>query len=251
MSTVVFDLVLIGIVVLCCWHGFKTGLINGILGILAVIISIYAAGLVSEVYSPEFTGALEPFATGVVDSTLTSILTWDGEKSDAADPEGDGDDKKAKAPPVILTPEQKEDVYTVCHATLTGLGIADAPAKDLAEQVAKEETVVGQEMSVTLTSVLCRRGAYVAGFALVFMLVAIAFCAVANIIDIKFGIPGLENVNHVLGALLGAAMGIMIIITLTSFCRYLGLFIPEKVMTGSRLFGRLVVKNRVADMFGF
>ena len=64
----IIDIVLLVIVALCTWSGYKKGLIGGIAGILAVIIALFGGSLLSSAYAHEVIPALEPFVDGYVDS---------------------------------------------------------------------------------------------------------------------------------------------------------------------------------------
>ena len=67
----ILDIVLLVIVALCTWGGYKRGLIGGIAGILAIIIALFGGSLVSSAYAHEVVPALEPFVNGYVDSQNT------------------------------------------------------------------------------------------------------------------------------------------------------------------------------------
>ena len=66
----VLTLSLLLIVLLCTWSGYKRGLILSVLSILAIIISIYGANLLSTTYSYEVIDALRPFASGFLETTI-------------------------------------------------------------------------------------------------------------------------------------------------------------------------------------
>ena len=72
----VIDIVLLIIIALCTWNGYKRGLIGGIAGILAIIVALLGGSLLASAYSQEVVPALEPFVDGYVDSldNRTAIL---------------------------------------------------------------------------------------------------------------------------------------------------------------------------------
>ena len=76
MIRLILDIVLLVIVALCTWTGYRKGLIGGIAGILAVIIALFGGSLLSTAYSREVVPVLEPFVDGYIDSAATrdSIL---------------------------------------------------------------------------------------------------------------------------------------------------------------------------------
>ena len=68
---IIIDLVLLLIVALCIWNGYKSGLIGGFAGILAIIIALLAGSMLSSNYAYEAIPVLEPFVDGYIDSQKT------------------------------------------------------------------------------------------------------------------------------------------------------------------------------------
>lgn len=67
-------------------------------------------------------------------------------------------------------------------------------------------------------------------------------------IDLSFGLPGLEIVNHILGALLGAARCVMVLIVLACVARYLGIVLKGEIVEGSYFLDLLMEKNLLSDI---
>ena len=68
---IIIDLVLLLIVALCIWNGYKSGLVGGFAGILAIIIALLAGSMLSSNYAYEAIPVLEPFVDGYIDSQKT------------------------------------------------------------------------------------------------------------------------------------------------------------------------------------
>ena len=103
----IIDLVLLLIIILCAWRGFRNGLIAGVLAVCAVLFSVYAADILADTYSGEFTKMLEPFVTGVVDTASTSADEYF--------------EKKGGEP----------GVYEMTRKTLEGVGFMKSAAKNV------------------------------------------------------------------------------------------------------------------------
>jgi hypothetical protein len=100
---IIIDLLLIGILALCVWNGYRKGLILGISGILALVVAFYGANLIADTYSSEFISMVKPFIAGIVDKSV------DETSVDIEEPRGaDGPDRTAD-------PEQ---VYEVSYESL-------------------------------------------------------------------------------------------------------------------------------------
>ena len=232
--SICLDLAIVAIVALCAWRGFRTGIINGVSWIVALVIAIYGANLVSTAYYSEFSDMLEPFAQGVVENTLNGS--------------GDDDSDAIISPDMTLDELEGLDVYEVSRAALEKLGIADGPAEEIAREVAETNDRVGTQMTAELTALLCDRAAFVAVFAIAFAIIAIVFTIIGNIFDLSFGLPGHENLNHITGAALGIIRGIIIILVIGCIGRYLGLLISAEAMDKTLIFRHLVETNKLAEL---
>ena len=233
------DLALVAIVAFCGWRGFRTGIINGVAWIIAIIIAVYGANLIATAYSGEFTGMLEPFAIGVVDNAL-------GGDEDNADGDGEG----IFSSTLTVQELQALDVYDVSMLILQNLGLSAGAAEGIARETAQLNHMAGTQMTTDLTALLCDRVTFVALFAIAFALIFIVFSIIGNVLDLSFGLPGLEDLNHITGAALGVIRGLMIITVLAVFVRYTGLFIPKETVSATRILSRLVENNQLATLIG-
>ena len=151
---------------------------------------------------------------------------------------------------MTLTEEDKQDPYTVCVASLMRLGLADSAAEKIAQRVSAEVNTVGQRFIDAVTRELSLALCRVAIFTIAFILVAIIFVVIGNIININFGLPGLEKVNNIGGVAIGIVKGIIILMFVGCLMRYTGLLIPEEKVTGAFLFGIFVTRNFIASRVG-
>ena len=69
--TLIINIVLLVIIALCTWGGFKRGLVGGIAGLLAIVIALFGGSLLSATYSGEVIPALKPFVGGIIDTPAT------------------------------------------------------------------------------------------------------------------------------------------------------------------------------------
>ena len=61
---IIIDILLLVIIALCTWNGYKRGLLVGVAWILAIINALFGASLLSSAYAHEVVPALEPFVDG-------------------------------------------------------------------------------------------------------------------------------------------------------------------------------------------
>lgn len=233
------DLALVLAVLYCGWRGFRTGIINGICSILAVIVAIYGANLVATAYSSEFTGVMKPFATGLVESIESDLADYAAGTAD--------EDVEPKLP---LSVTELDDDVLLSRSVLRELGFLEEVAAAMAERVpvVREERSLSQVEAVT--EVICDRICFVLIFAIAYLLITLVFSVIGNVLDVTFGIPGHENINHITGAVLGVAQGVMLVIVLTCLVRYLGILIPDTLLERTWITEKLVEGNKLASLLG-
>ena len=205
MLRLILELVLLAILLLCAWRGYRNGLISGILAICAVLFSFYAADVLADTYSGEFTKMLEPFVSGVVDSAWTA--------AEDSFPEG-----------------HEPEVYEMTLATVEGAGLMKSAAVNVARSVAAEVTETGAVLRSVIVDKLCILASYVLTYAVMFILLIIAFGVIGNLFNLAFKLPGLELINGVLGALLGLFKGLLFCFAIAWALRFLGMLLPEETV---------------------
>lgn len=255
---ILIDLILAAIVIYCGWRGYKNGILRGVCGILAIVVSLYGANVVASVYSSEFTGVLNPFISGIVDSSVSKVLEYDGkqelEDSDRISfslKDDDEEEPQRKSRQIIfLTDSEKEDVYKVCYASCRYLGLSDGASETVASRVELSTASVGQNMSADLSDALCERLAFVVTFAVAFTLIAIVFAVIGNIINLTFAIPGAQKVEPYVGIAFGIVKGIMLIMVISVLFRYTGMLISDDTVEKTILLELLIKSNPVAKSIG-
>ena len=195
-------IIFIAIPVFCAWRGYKNGIIRGVFGILAIIVALYCGNIIANMYSKDFDGMLSPFIGGMVDTSENTVMS----KPDEA--------------VVHISDSEKTDVGAVSYAIIRQMGVAEGAAKALAEEVSEECANVDQAMCDTIGEKLSARFSYIVVFCVAFAMIAILFTVIGNIINISFQIPVLGVAEPILGAVLGAVRGILIMYAVAMFLRW-------------------------------
>ena len=224
------DLSIIGIVVFCTWRGYKNGLIRGVFGIVALIVSLLVANIAAEAYSNEASGALAPFVGGVVESTFSDLVEEGLDES-------------------VLLEQQIDTVeFGTAYSALRRIGLPEAAAAHIAEMAVMEEepgTMLTDLIADKLSSAL----AFVAVFTIAFVLLAIVFAVVGNLIGFVFSLPGMKWIDIIAGSVLGLAKGIIIVYTIAVFARYFGL-LAIGTLESTSVLNYLVNNNPIANALG-
>ncbi len=254
MSTAI-DIALVLVVAFSAWRGFRNGFIRGIFGVLAIIIAIYGANLIAKTYSNEFTSMLEPFVSGVVDKSITGVLTdetsEDGTDFEILDSENTAEDTALTEADgdIALAEQTHTEVYTISYKALRAIGVSEEASKQLADKVDSEIESVGQQLSNNLTQKLCEALAYIAVFGISFILIAIIFAVIGNVVNLAFSLPGIEMVDKIIGLVMGLLRGLLVLLVLGVVIRYLGLLSSE-TFEETVLLNYIVNNNPIANILG-
>lgn len=223
----ILDLVLLLIIALCAWRGYRNGLIAGVLAVAAVLFSFYAADILADTYSGEFTRMLEPFVSGVVDSSYTAA-------EEKLEPLG-----------------RSESVYDMADEMMRGVGLMKSAEKNAAKSLNETVSETGYILRTAAVDQLCTTAAYVLTFLVMFILLIIAFGVIGNLFNLEFKLPGLELVNGLLGVLLGLAKGLMYAFAIAWVLRFTGLFISEEIVDKTFLLSKLMQGCPLVGFLGY
>jgi uncharacterized membrane protein required for colicin V production len=234
LTTLFIDLAILGTIVFCAWRGFKSGLIRGVFGVISLVVSLLLANVAAITYSDEAKGMLMPFVSGIIDSTITEMVE-------------DGLEYQHLAHDHVIDDVDFGTAYTV----LRQIGLSEAAAVSLAEQALEADVAGGVNvfLSDLIADKLSSALSYVAVFGIAFLLVAIAFAVVGNLVGIVFALPGLKLVDMIAGAVLGLFKGVIIVYTIAVIVRYFGL-VAQSTLERTIVLNYLVNNNPIANMLG-
>ena len=91
------------------------------------------------------------------------------------------------------------------------------------------------DMTDAVVSVLCDTITYVGGLLLAFLLILIFLVAVANIGNLSFRLPNMENLDEIGGTVLGFVRGFLYCVLLSWLLSFLGLIIGKNTIESTTL----------------
>ncbi len=253
---IILDILVVAVALFCAWRGWRKGIIGGLCAILAIIVSFYGANLIASTYSAEFTGIVEPFAHGIVDTMVNRVTGANEEEeaepitASAEEATGEEEGRKKRPVVVVLSEEEKEDVYSVAFAVLRQVGFHEDTAAKVAQKSVEVADFVGSDLSEFLAEELCSVVAYVGVFVIAFVLIAIIFVVVSNVLDLVFNLPGIELVNRILGLVLGLGLAFCILQFVGCIARFTGIIISDETIGSTMLFKYFVENNYLAEFIG-
>lgn len=218
------DIVLVVIIALCTWHGYRKGLIGGVAGILAVVVAIFGANLLSTAYSHEVTPVLHPFVDGYIDSQNT--------RKEILERMGYGNSDLSLEDIIAQDSSLKNDYAYEC---MRQVGFYEKHAEKLADKSVKCSAENGVSMTEAVISTLGDAITYVGGLMLFFLLILILLVAIANIGNLSFRLPNLEVADGVGGAVAGCLKGCLYCVLLCWLLGFFGIVIGKDTLSSTAL----------------
>lgn len=239
METII-NLVLVGVVLLCAWSGYKKGIIMGVGGILAIIVSLYGANLLANTFSFDFIPAMRTFASGYMEAQIKADdgvierMGWD-------DTDFSVNDLLEKYP------ERELEFCTTCYQTL---GIDENTSDIMAAEAVEYAGENDENIVDSVVEILCEKLSYAACFILAFLLILILLTVIGNLPNLSYKIPNLDTVNDIGGTVLGVVTGIMFCTVIVWALKFTGKIIGGDTLSSAWLANIFLEKNFLAHYLG-
>ncbi len=237
----ILNLVMLAVILLCVWKGYKRGLILGIGSLLVFVISLYAADLLSDTYAYEVNDALRPFASGYMETNINQKVR---EEFGIA---GSSTGSLSVADYLAANPDQ---AVAFCRRTYEHMGIYGATAQTMADQAVAYASEKGRPVPDAMVEILCSTLSYVGGFLLFFILILIFLTVLGNLPNLTFKIPGGELLSDLGGMFTGLVQGIFFCSILAWILKFTGVLLSQDTLAGSYLCSLLMGHNPLSAFFG-
>jgi Colicin V production protein. len=216
----VIEILLLFVILLCIWNGYKKGFVMCIGGILAIIVSLYVGDLLADTFTSAVTPAVHPFVSGYMDGTEGKI------NATLSDLLGSGSqlsiEDAIKANPDIKT--------ELCEKSFEKVGIYSSTAKVMAKDAISYETETGSTLSEAIIDETCNYFTYFIIFLIFFAITLIILTVLGNILNLSFKIPEMDKLNDIGGIASGAVTGLMFCAIIVWALKFSGLLFPEAQM---------------------
>ncbi|MGM9615020.1 MAG: CvpA family protein [Oscillospiraceae bacterium] len=240
--TTIINLILVGIIIVCAWQGFKKGIIMGIIGVLVIILSLYGAQLLSDTFSYEIIPVLKPFVGGVMDTriedTAYSVLGYEPDEN------GDYHVTESLADILEQMPESRKEI---CRWAYRDLGIYDDVAEDMAQKAVDYADENGASLSSAITAILCQSISWYGGFLLAFILVFAALTVLVNLPNLSFHLPYIGLLNNLVGLGIGIFTGFLFCSIIVWVLQFTGLVLPQDTIQNAGVAAWFLDRNLLAS----
>jgi len=232
------DIIVVAIIAIAVWSGYKKGVIMGIGGIIVLIIALVAGNALSNAYSQEVVTAMRPFASGYTDKLLSeSVYAELGVK----DSEYSIEDLLKQKPELNVSASKR---------AMLALGLSEDAAETVAMDAVKYTNQNGVTLSEGLTETVCSKVAFSVGFLLFFLLAAIILTVIGNISNLSYRIPYIGIGNEIGGALCGIVEGVILCMVFAWALRFMGIVFPDGVLQDTMLVEYFMNNNIIASYLG-
>lgn len=242
----VVSLLLVAILIICAWKGFKKGIIMGIIGVLVIILSLYGAQLLSDTFSYEVIPVLKPFVSGYAEN-LVEKTTFDAFGYEA-DINGEYHVSRSIAD---LLEEQPDARYDISSRVYRSLGIYGAVSNSMAQKTVAYADQNNATLPSAVVTILCQSITWYGGFILAFILLFAALTVVVNVLNLSFRLPYVGIINDLGGLAVGVYTGILLCAVIVWALQFTGILLPEEALGESSIAGWFLDRDLLANYINF
>ena len=239
----IINLVLIAILVICAWRGYKKGIILGIIEVLVIILSLYGAQLLSDTYSYEVIPVLKPFVSGYLEAQVeeNTYLAFGYEEDPVT---GRFDTPYSATDLLVSQPDMRQ---TVISETYKGLGIYDSMTQSLTARTLEYSQENNASVASSVVTVACQSVTWYGAFLLAFIILFAIMSVIVNLPNLSFKIPYVGIVNDIGGVIIGLFVGALFCSVVVWVFQFAGLILPEQTLRATGLASYFLDKNLLAS----
>lgn len=238
----VINIVLVAILVICGWQGYKKGIIMGIIEVLVIILSLYGAQLLSDTYSYEVIPVLKPFVSGYMEAQAerTTYEVFGFQQDD----KGQWNTTRSMTDLLVEQPDKEPEVALQAYKSL---GLYDSMAQTLSDRTMAYVQENSSSLSSAIVTITCQAITWYGGFLLAFIILFAILTVIVNIPNLSFKIPYVGIVNDIGGIAVGIFTGLLVCSVLTWACQFAGLLLPEATLRATGLADYIMNLNLLAN----
>ncbi len=218
----IINVLLIAILVICAWQGYKKGIIMSIVQVLCIVLSLYGAQLLSDTFSYEIIPVLKPFVSGFMDSEL-EVTTYQA-FGYTPDETGKYDVPYSMTDMINSDPGKEEEIV---YNTYKNLGLYERLTQSMTEKTMNYVNENNATVSSAVTTISCQSISWYGGFLIAFIMVFSILTVIVNLPNLSFKIPYVGIVNDIGGIAIGLFSGALLCSLVVWVFNFAGLVLPE------------------------
>lgn len=217
MLPLIYDLLILAVLALFVWLGWRKGLILSLCGLIVVVLALVGANFLADTATPPVAKAIQPKLAEVIEESVTDYTSLHY------------DDLHPTNPWDAL--REMGGIYAWCADSVEEAIANFSKNLDLSEMCAIAADTVARQ--------LARRIIFAVAFVLLFVLLTLLLHA----LNLVAKLPGLHFCNGLGGGVLGLVKGILVLFVVVSVLRVISgkLFAPD-VVAQTRLFRFFVLE---------
>lgn len=219
----VIEIILLIIIFYCTWHGFRRGAVNAGISLLALIISLAGAMLLSSGMSDSAAYIIRPFVSGYIDSQYEEKVL------DNMGIEGLGAEEAIAAEPELMA--------EYANGCMLAFGFDKARASLLSPVAAGIYNDGGTSPTDAASEAICGAAAFASCMILMFILIMLFISFIKQFFDLSFRIQDNADIDLYGGAALGFAQGFIYCVFLCWLLSFCGIIIGMTTLSDG-LFSR-------------
>ena len=219
----VIEVILLIIIFYCTWHGFRRGAVNAGISLLALVISLVGARLLSGEISGGAAYIIRPFVSGYIDSQYEEKVL------DNMGIEGLGADEAIAAEPELMGEYANE--------CMLAFGFDKTRASLLSPRADRIYSGGDTNPTAAVSQAICEAISFAACMILMFILIMLFITFIKQFFDLSFRIQDNADVDLYGGAALGFAQGFIYCVFLCWLLSFCGIIIGMTTLSDG-LFSR-------------
>lgn len=227
MGSLLYDGIVIGVLALFAWRGWKKGLLLSLCGLLVALFAFWGAGFLADTLDDPVANAMEPKLAAAIENNISDYMAPHYDDLTPADPmDGLRDMGGIYEWVADALAETRETMDSVVLDTVQG--VAHAAARAIAVQIA--HTVI---------------------FAVAFVLLFVLLTLLLHALNLVAKLPGLHFCNGLGGGVIGLVKGGLIVFVAVGVATLMfSTYLPDtQTLERSYIFKFFVENNPIISLF--
>lgn len=217
MAPIIYDLLILAVLALFVWLGWRKGLILSLCGLIVVILALVGANFLADTVAPPVAKAIQPKLAEVIEERITDYAA------------SHYDDLQPATPWDAL--RDMGGIYAWCADSVEDAITQVSGHWDLSEMCAVAANKVAQQLAHHII------------FAVSFVLLFVLLTLILHALDLVAKLPGLHFCNGLGGGIIGLVKGVLVLFVVVGVLRIVsGKLVTPDVVAQTYLF-KLFVLN--------